>query len=75
MSEEKTPYLLAYEREKAARISAEKLLDEKTREVQSSIDMISHQFDNLMQQKKELEYLLNIARLAQDSGLLSAAIK
>jgi two-component system, NtrC family, sensor kinase len=68
-------YQLAYERERQARQAAEKLLDEKTREVQSSMDMISHQFDNLMLQKKELQYLLNIARLAQDPVPLSSAIK
>lgn len=73
--QEQDSYQLAYERERKARQAAEKLLDEKTREVQSSMDMISHQFDNLMQQKKELEYLLNVARLAQDPVPLSMALK
>lgn len=59
-------YKKAYEREKQARFSAEKLLDEKTREVQSSIDMIQHQFNDLMKQKNEADYLLAVARLTQD---------
>lgn len=59
-------YQKAYEREKKARLSAEKLLDEKTREVQSSIDMIQHQFNDLMKQKNEADYLLAVARLTQD---------
>ncbi|MGR6873408.1 sensor histidine kinase [Pseudomonas sp. HK3] len=63
-------YKVAYDREKLARLAAEKLLDEKTREVQSSIDMIQHQFNDLMAQKKEADYLLEIARLTQvDQGL------
>lgn len=63
-------YKKAYDREKQARLDAEKLLDEKTREVQSSIDMIQHQFNDLMQQKKEADYLLAVARLTQnDEGL------
>lgn len=59
-------YQKAYEREKNARLTAEKLLDEKTREVQSSIDMIQHQFSDLMSQKKESDYLLAVARLTQN---------
>ena len=55
----------AYLREKQARLQAEKLLDEKTREVQSSIDMIQHQFNDLMQQKQESDFLLAITKLAQ----------
>lgn len=63
-------YQKAYEREKLARLAAEKLLDEKNREVQSSIDMIQHQFNDLMLQKKESDYLLAVARLTQvDTGL------
>lgn len=60
-------YQKAYEREKLARLAAEKLLDEKTREVQSSINMVQHQFNDLMRQKKEADYLLAVARLAQPS--------
>ena len=76
-------YKKAYDREKLARLAAEKLLDEKTREVQSSIDMIQHQFNDLMLQKKEADYLLAVARLTQNeegltsivSGYLQASIE
>ena len=76
-------YKKAYDREKMARLAAEKLLDEKTREVQSSIDMIQHQFNDLMLQKKEADYLLAVARLTQNeegltsivSGYLQASIE
>ena len=63
-------YKIAYDREKQARLAAEKLLDEKTREVQSSVDMMQYQFNDLMRQKKESDYLLAVARLSQlDQGL------
>lgn len=68
-------YQSAYEREKKARLAAEKLLDEKTREVQSSIDMIQHQFNDLMQQKKESDYLLAVARLTQASEGLTQSVQ
>ncbi len=68
-------YKIAYEREKNARIAAEKVLDEKTREVQSSIDMIQYQFNDLMQQKKESDYLLAVARLAKDDLDLANFVK
>jgi signal transduction histidine kinase len=65
-------YIKAYEREKNARLASEKLLDEKTREVQSSIEMIQLQCDDLMYQMNESEYLLAVARLTQnDKGLAS----
>lgn len=68
-------YKTAYEREKLARLAAEKLLDEKTREVHSSIDMIQHQFNDLMAQKKESDYLLEVARLTQIDQELNESIK
>ena len=68
-------YKTAYEREKQARLSAEKLLDEKTREVQSSVDMMQYQFNDLMNQKKESDYLLVIARLTQVDQELSKSVK
>ena len=64
-------YKKAYDREKLSRLAAEKLLDEKTREVQSSIDMIQHQFNDLMAQKKEADYLLAVARLTQNDKDMS----
>jgi signal transduction histidine kinase len=68
-------YKIAYDREKQARLSAEKLLDEKTREVQSSVDMMQYQFNDLMQQKKESDYLLAVARLSQLEQGLSESIR
>ena len=68
-------YKVAYEREKQARLAAEKLLDEKTREVQSSVDMMQYQFNDLMQQKKESDYLLAVARLSQVEQGLSESIR
>ncbi|EAT11529.1 two-component sensor histidine kinase [Bermanella marisrubri] len=68
-------YQVAYEREKQARLTAEKMLDEKTREVQSSMDMIQHQFNDLMNQKKEADYLLAVARLTQNELGLSSVIQ
>ena len=67
-------YQKAYERERNARLAAEKLLDEKTREVQSSIDMIQHQFNDLMAQKKESDYLLAVARLTKNGNDLTAVV-
>ena len=68
-------YKIAYEREKQARLAAEKMLDEKTREVQSSVDMMQYQFNDLMQQKKESDYLLAVARLSQLEQGLSESIR
>ena len=68
-------YKKAYERERLARFSAEKILDEKTREVQSSIEMIQYQFNDLMLQKKESDYLLEVARLTKKSDNLSKVVE
>lgn len=68
-------YKRAYEREKNARLAAEKVLDEKTREVQTSIEMIQYQFNDLMMQKKESDYLLVVARLAKDDLDLASFVK
>lgn len=67
-------YQKAYDREKLSRLAAEKLLDEKTREVQSSVDMMQHQFNDLMKQKKEADYLLAVARLTQDDKGLTSIV-
>ena len=67
-------YKKAYEREKNARLAAEKLLDEKTREVHSSIAMIQLQFDDLMYKMKESEYLLAVARLTQNENGLASIV-
>ena len=61
--------------EQEIRRAAEKMLDEKTREVDSSIAMMQHQFDNLIEQKKESDYLLSVARLAQGEESLSHMVK
>ncbi|MEH6347942.1 MAG: ATP-binding protein [Bermanella sp.] len=61
--------------EQVKRHAAEKMLDEKTREVDSSIAMMQYQFDNLIEQKKESDYLLSVARLAQGEESLSHMVK
>ncbi len=68
-------FKLALSNERDKRLASEKLLDEKTREVESSIAMMQHQFDNLIEQKKESDYLLSVARLAQGDESLSHMVK
>ncbi|MFT6261285.1 MAG: signal transduction histidine kinase [Bermanella sp.] len=68
-------YQKAYNRERAARFSAENLLEKKTKEVQTNIGMIQFQFNDLMLQKKESDYLLSVARLAQNQGDLVAVVE
>ncbi len=68
-------YKAALDEEREKRQVSEKLLDEKSREVESSIAMMQHQFDNLIEQKKESDYLLAVARLAQGDESLSAMVK
>jgi len=68
-------YKAALDEEREKRQISEKLLDEKSREVESSIAMMQHQFDNLIEQKKESDYLLAVARLAQGDESLSAMVK
>lgn len=58
-------YKKAYEREKAARLAAEKLLDEKTREVQSSMSTIQYQFDELKKAQSQLVQSEKMASLGQ----------
>ncbi|MEY8262757.1 MAG: hypothetical protein RPR98_01025, partial [Bermanella sp.] len=68
-------YRIALDDERHKRRASDKLLDEKTREVQSSIAMMQHQFDNLIEQKKESDYLLSVARLAQGDENLSHMVQ
>jgi len=68
-------YKAALNEEQEKRRASEKLLDEKSREVENSIAMMQHQFDNLIEQKKESDYLLSVARLAQDDKSLSKMVK
>lgn len=58
-------YKKAYEREKTARLAAEKLLDEKTREVQSSMSTIQYQFDELKKAQGQLVQSEKMASLGQ----------
>lgn len=67
-------YKKAYDRERNARLTAEKLLDEKNREVQSSIDMTQYQFNDLVAQKKESDFLLAVARLTLKKDDLTAVV-
>lgn len=53
--EPENPYKIAWERERKARRAAEKMLDEKTREVYSTLLMIKSQFVNLQQKQQDLE--------------------
>ncbi|MAR90696.1 MAG: ATP-binding protein [Pseudomonadota bacterium] len=58
-------YQAAYLAERERRLQAEKLLDEKTREVASSLNMIQYQYRSLANQKKGLELLLNVAQIGE----------
>jgi len=58
-------YKKAYEREKKARLAAEKMLDEKTREVQSSMSTIQYQFDELKKAQGQLVQSEKMASLGQ----------
>ena len=66
MTEEDT-YKKAYEREYQARLLAEKLLDEKTREVFQSMLCLQSSNAQLLTQKNELEMLVTIANLTQQN--------
>ncbi|TQV87596.1 GAF domain-containing sensor histidine kinase [Aliikangiella coralliicola] len=67
-------YKIAYERERTARLAAEKLLDEKIKEVASSMTMVTQQFDTLMEQKRELELLMTVANFSQQQLSFSKAL-
>lgn len=58
-------YKVAYEKEREQRILAEKSLDEKSKEVQSSLKLIRHQYASIASQKRGLELLLNMAQMAE----------
>lgn len=58
-------YKKAYEREKKARLAAEKLLDERTREVQSSMSTIQYQFNELKKAQGQLIQSEKMASLGQ----------
>lgn len=58
-------YKRAYEEEVAKRLLAEKVLDEKAREVDSSLNMIRYQYASIASQKRGLELLLNMAQMAE----------
>ncbi|MEE2730315.1 MAG: ATP-binding protein [Pseudomonadota bacterium] len=58
-------YKAAFEEERSKRLRAEKALDEKVREVDSSINMIRYQFSSIASQKRGLELLLNMAQMAE----------
>lgn len=60
--------------DEAKRLVLEKMLDEKTKEVESGINMIQYQYDNILKKKKELELFLSFAKLAQKSLSFDAII-
>lgn len=76
-SNESNPYKLAYEREKTARVTAEKLLDEKTREIYSNQQHIEAQYKQLKQSHEKLieakEQLVQAEKLAT-VGQLAAGV-
>ena len=55
----------AYEQEKALRMAAELALDEKAREVESSLNTIQYQYESLLRQKSGVEMLLNVAQMGE----------
>ncbi|TQV73779.1 hypothetical protein FLL45_12990 [Aliikangiella marina] len=68
-------YLIAYERERAARISAEKILDERTRELSSSMNLVKSQFENLILRNKNLNLLTSVIGLTQQQLSLSESFE
>ena len=60
------PYKAAYKREKLARQAAEKLLDEKTREVYSNMDVIKFQYNELKARNREQNLLSAVTSYTQD---------
>lgn len=68
-------YKTAYEREKKARLAAEKMLDEKTREVANSMALVKAQFEELMARNKELDLLVTVANFTQQQMSLTEALK
>ncbi|MCO7223735.1 sensor histidine kinase [Pleionea sp. CnH1-48] len=59
-------YKRALEREKKARQSAEKMLDEKSREVFTNMLLIQQQFEDLQQRKSNLELLVTVSKFTQE---------
>ncbi|MCW8876035.1 MAG: ATP-binding protein [Kangiellaceae bacterium] len=68
-------YKIAYERERKARLAAEKMLDEKTREVTNSMSLVKAQFEELMARNKELDLLVTVANFTQKQMSLTEALK
>ena len=68
-------YKVAYERERKARLAAEKMLDEKTREVANSMVLVKAQFEELMARNKELDLLVTVANFTQKQMSLTEALK
>ncbi len=65
----------AYEAEREARIKAEKILEEKTREVNSNLELILSQYDELLLKNKELDLLMSVANFTQKQLSLTGALK
>ena len=68
-------YKIAYEREKAARLAAENILDEKTRELSTSMSLIESQFENLMVRNKNLNLLTSVINFTQQQLSLTQALE
>ncbi len=67
MSDSKDTFKIAYERERKARKVAEGYLDERTREVYQSQMLLERQFNDLMEKKQELELLVTVTKVTQES--------
>jgi signal transduction histidine kinase len=68
-------YKKAYQREKVSRLAAEELLEKRSRDVQSSIEMIQLQFEDLMRQKNDSDFSLDVAKLTRSDKDLSGIVE
>lgn len=68
-------YQVAYERERMARLAAEKLLDEKTRELSTSMSLIQSQFEELTARSILLDLQISISSFTQKQLSLTQALQ
>lgn len=68
-------YKLAYQRERSARIDAENLLDEKTRELSTSMNLVQSQFEELLIRSNLLDLQTSISNFTQKQLGLTEALR
>lgn len=68
-------YKLAYQRERRARIDAENLLDEKTRELSTSMNLVQSQFEELLIRSSLLDLQTSISNFTQKQLSLTESLK